>query len=563
MLFAQYQLVKLAAVTSIVGLLLAACATTTPPPPLDLACADLARAAIPMGRVTKAALIPAGKQKVNMRTSSPEFEVPAHCDVWGRLRERTGVDGKPYHIGFNLRLPLQWNGRFLFQGGGGTDGVIRESVGLLPGGGQSAGALLRGFAVVSTDAGHQDETGPLGSYLFGLDPQARSDLGYAHLPPVNAAALALIHQAYGRSPDYRYFSGCSNGGRQGMMAAQRFPDLFDGIIAGAPAYRVPYAAAEATQQIQLLATISPKAANGRPLIGSAFSRNELKTVADGILNACDALDGAKDGMVHDIKGCQFSPKTLVCAAGQTTGCLTAAKADVVEKLFAGAKLSNGTRFYSDWPFDPGLNHPGWMVWRIGLNPTAMPPGAVNATLIPGSLAYAFTTPPDQPTDLYEYALNYKADLGVPKLSARSGIYKESADEHSNPTSTNLDGFKARRGKILFFHGMSDPIFSANDTVRYVEALRARDSVAEFERYSRLYLVPGMTHCSGGVATDKFEMLQPMMDWVEKGIAPQQLVGEAGPQSPWPKRTRPLCAWPQQAFYKGQGDLESAASFVCR
>jgi Tannase and feruloyl esterase len=299
------------------------------------------------------------------------------------------------------------------------------------------------------------------------------------------------------------------------------------------------------------------------LIGSAFSRDEMKVIGDGILDACDAQDGLKDGMVHDIRGCRFNPMNLVCAAGQTQACLSPAKATVVDKLFAGATLSNGTRFYSDWPYDPGVNNPGWLVWRIGLNPTAMPPTAVNATLIPGSLAYAFTTPPDQPTDLFDYALAYNADTGVPKISARSGIFKESADEHSNPTSTNLDAFKARRGKLIFFHGMADPIFSAKDTVRYVEALQARDGAAQLAQYARLYLVPGMTHCSGGPATDKFELLQPMMDWVEKGMAPGAISAEAGPQSPWPKRTRPLCTWPQQAFYKGQGNGEEAASFVCR
>ena len=560
-----YPLRSIASLTCLT-LLLGACASTTPPPtkPLTAAsCADLARAALPNGRITAAKLLEAGKVKVNMRTSTQEFEAPQHCDVWGRINERTGVDGKPYHIGFNLRLPVEWNGRFLFQGGGGTDGVIRDAVGFLPGGGQTLGATTRGFAVVSTDAGHQDEPGPLGSYLFGLEPQARSDLGYAHLPVVHAAAVSLITQAYGREPQYRYFAGCSNGGRQGMMAAQRYPELFHGIIAGAPAYRVPYAAAEATQQTQLLGTISPKAPNGKPLIGSSFSRDELNLLAKGINDACDGLDGLKDGIVHNVQACNFKPAALTCKVGESANCLSAAKVKVVEQLFDGSRLSSGSRVYSDWPYDPAISHPGWIVWRIGMNPTAMPPSAVNATLIPGSLAYAFTTPPSQPTDLYDYALNYKADTEVPKLSATSGIYKESADQHSNPTSTNLDAYTKRGGKIAFFHGMADPIFSAYDTVRYVSQLQAREGAAKVSEYSRLYLVPGMTHCSGGLATDKFELLQPMMDWVERGQAPGNLVGEAAANSPWPKRTRPICTWPKQAFYKGAGDIETASSFECR
>ena len=156
---------------------------------------------------------------------------PDHCKLNGKLNERMGIEGKKYAIGFELRLPKTWNQRFYFQGGGGTDGVLRPAMGAIPSGFIAPNALSNGFAVVATDAGHLNEPGVQGGYLFGVDPQARADYGYNHLPVVSAAAKALIEKMYGAKPKHSYFVGCSNGGRQGMMATQRFPDLFDGVIA--------------------------------------------------------------------------------------------------------------------------------------------------------------------------------------------------------------------------------------------------------------------------------------------------------------------------------------------
>jgi feruloyl esterase len=543
----------------------------------EAACTALTRSALPdgfgNGRITKAEWIGAGPYKVEMPTVAGTYTVIAHCNVDGRLNERKGVDGKPYFMGFNLRLPQDWNGRFLFQGGGGTDGVTRPALGMLPAGAQNEvpPALTRGFAVVSTDAGHQNEAGEVGSFLFGHDPQARSELGYAHLPAVSQAALATIRAVYGSAAKQRYFVGCSNGGRQGMMAAQRFPDLFDGIIAGAPAYKVPYAAAEATQQTQALAAISPKDTNGRPLLGSALSRDELGLVSKGILATCDAQDGVADGMVNDIAGCKFSPQSLRCASDADGGagktCLAPAKVAALEKVFAGSRRSDGSLVYSDWPWDPAIANPGWIVWRLGMNPTAMPPSAINAALIPGSMAFAFMSPPMQGLnsglDLYDFALQFNIDRDLPRLAATSGIYKESSNDFNNPLSANLDAFTAHGGKIVFFHGMADPIFSARDTVRYIEQLRSRDGAAKVAAYSRLYLIPGMTHCRGGDSTEVFEILQPLQDWVEKGQAPDALIARGSASGRYAQRSRPLCVWPQQAFYKGSGDSEAATSFECR
>ena len=568
----------LKAAVLVAPLLVAAC--TSAPPPLamnDARCQDIVKGALPQGfgagRITKAEWFAAGKLKIEQPPNlAGEYELPAHCSVEGRLNERTGVDGKPYAMGFNLRLPQNWNSRFVFQGGGGTDGVTLPALGYVSSSARLHAplALTRGFAVVSTDAGHQNEPGPVGSFLFGFDPQARNELGHAHLPAVSQAANALIRQSYGVAPKQRYFMGCSNGGRQGMMAAQRYPELFDGILVGAPAYRVSQAAAEATQQTQALTPVAPKDANGRPLLGSALSRDELNLLSKGVLDACDASDGVRDGMVHDIAGCKFTPQALQCRAGDTgegKTCLSAAKVAAVDKVFKGSRKADGALVYSNWPWDPALNHPGWIVWRLGMNPTAMPPSAINAALIPGAMAFAFMSPPEpgltSTLDLYDFALRFNLERDLPRVSATSGIFKDASTDFNNATSTNLDPFTARGGKLVFFHGAADPIFSANDTVRYLEQLRARDGAAKVDTYARLYLVPGMTHCRGGDATDVFDLLPALQDWVEKGQAPVTPVATGFAGSKFANRSRPLCAWPQQAFYKGSGDSEDAANFVCR
>jgi hypothetical protein len=221
-----------------------------------LACANLA-AAVPAGtRLTLSETVAAGTIALTgVQPGAPgaTAPVPAHCHVQGKIAERTGIDGKPYAIGFDLRMPAAWNGRFFFQGGGGTDGTLRDAVGQLTGGGNTGNALLQGYAVVFTDTGHLDEPGPDGPYRFGLDPQARLDNGYNAMAQTGRVAKALIAAHYAKAPERSYFVGCSNGGRQAMMMAQRYPDMFDGVIASAPAYRVPLASVQAVYDTQLYA----------------------------------------------------------------------------------------------------------------------------------------------------------------------------------------------------------------------------------------------------------------------------------------------------------------------
>jgi hypothetical protein len=518
---------------------------------------------VALGRVTEATFVqPGGVQLAPPAPQGAMSPAPTHCLVRGKINERTGIDGKPYAIGYEVRLPANWNGKFVFQGGGGVDGVLRPALGLLGAGVAQPNALSVGYATASTDAGHLEEPGPLGPYLFGLDPKARSDKGYSSIPPVNAAARALISHTYAKKPARAYFAGCSNGGRQAMVATQRYPHMFDGVVAGAPAYRVPLAAIDGIGNTKAFLKIAPKDDQGRPDLGSAFSMDELRIVSNGILEACDGLDGVKDGMVNNVNACKFNIASVTCKPGQNSACLTPEKAKVLDDVYRGTRNSRGELIYSTWPWDPGLANPGWTAWKIG-TPKVWPLNARNITLIPGSVAYDFSVPPVKATDMLDYSIKFNLDTDTKKVMKGDGVF-EAGMEFEAAYSVDLDKFVDHGGKIIFYHGMSDPIFSATDTISYQNSLN-RDYGSDANDFSRLFLVPGMAHCSGGPATDVFDALTALDNWVETGKAPDSILASAknAPGVPWPKRTRPLCAYPSYASYKGTGDIEDAANFVCK
>ena len=535
-----------------------------------LACARLA-AAVPTGtRLTLSETVPAGDiQLTGVQPGAPgsTAPVPAHCHVQGKINERTGIDGKPYAIGFDLRMPAAWNGRFFFQGGGGTDGTLRDAVGQLTGGGNTSNALLQGYAVVFTDTGHLDEPGPDGPYRLGLDPQARLDNGYNSMAQTGRVAKALIAAHYAKAPEHSYFVGCSNGGRQAMMMAQRYPDMFDGVIASAPAYRVPLASVQAVYDTQLYARAAAENAplvSGRPVLSAAFSPADMKLVTTEVLNQCDALDGLRDGIVDNWPACKFKPEALRCTGGKTAQCLSGTQVDALAKSFAGPKDANGRAIYSDWTFDAGLHSQEWTRWKFGDAPGAVP-NARNITLMTGALAMVFSTPPTVTADFYGHALGYDVARDSAKVHASNATFTQSAIQWEVPDSPNVDAFARHGGKMLFFHGVSDPVFSVKDTVRYLGQLRERYG-DRTDAMARLFTVPNMAHCAGGPATDQYDGLSALVNWVEKGQPPERIVARARPENrdvTTPGRTRPLCAWPKQSRYKGSGSIEDAASFSCQ
>jgi poly(3-hydroxybutyrate) depolymerase len=567
----------LAAVCGVATLCLAAC--STPEPEMAAARMDCAQAATKFvadgTRITAAESVPAGLTVSGMAQPYP---MPAHCKLTGRMHERTGSDGKPYAIGFEMRLPAQWNGRFLLQANGGNDGVVQPAFGNVVAAGATTNALMQGFAVLSSDAGHTMERAPevglVGGNLFGLDPQARLDYGYQANGKLAPMARQLITAYYGEAPKRSYMMGCSNGGRHAMVAASRYASQFDGVIAGNPGFNLPKAAVQHAWDIQAFSAVNPD-------IKAAFPPADMKLVADKVLEKCDALDGLADGMVGDMPACQkaFDIQALQCSGAKTAQCLSAPQVTALRKVFAGPVNSKGERLYSDWPWDAGvgasqIGFGSWRAWKLQ-GPIAGLPiiGALGA----GSVAYVFSTPPKpvagNPPALIKSLLDYNFDADAPKIFATDAKYTESAMQFMTPpNATDLSPFKARGGKMIVYHGNSDPVFSVNDTINWYEALN-RNHGGKAADFARLFTVPGLNHCQGGPATEQFDMLTALVNWVEKGQAPDSVRATARPgvnpdvpatwQSNGTPRSRPLCPWPQQARYKGTGDINAADSFICR
>jgi poly(3-hydroxybutyrate) depolymerase len=488
--------------------------------------------------------------------------VGAHCQVLGQMLRRTSPqDGKTYAIGFELRLPLQWNGRFFYQANGGTDGSVVTALGPVGGGGPLDNALNQGFAVISSDAGHAGQ-GP----DFGIDFQARLDYGYQAVGKLTPMAKQLIRTAYGKGPDRSYIGGCSNGGRHTMVAAARYADQYDGFLVGDPGFRLPLAAIANIAGAKTYASL----ATDRNDIGTGFTQAERSLVSNAVLGKCDALDGVADGLVQDTGACQkafdINRDVPTCSGARTGSCLSAAQKSGIAALFAGATTETGTKIYASFPWDAGLATTGWSSWKFGA-PLDRDSGAVGLI---------WSVPPEDPAsfDGRAFALNGSLATMLARVGATNAVYTESALSFMLPPDpANLGRLKNRGAKMLVYHGTSDPIFSSDDTTGWYEALRAANNgdAADFARFFR---IPGMNHCAGGPATDQFDALTPLVAWVEQGQAPAALVASArGPgnagganadvPAAWSAtRTRPLCAYPKVAKYKGSGDIEQAANFSC-
>jgi hypothetical protein len=495
-----------------------------------------------------------------------------HCVLRGAVNERTGTDGKPYAIGFEMRLPNNWNGRYFDQLNGGNDGAIVPAYGNLQGN-QPDNALARGYAVLSSDSGHDGQANPdsglIGGNLFGFDNQARLDYGYAANVTLTPIAKTIIQAFYGRRPEYSYMVGCSNGGRHALVGATRLAKEFDGFLAGAPGYNLPMVSLQHAWDVQ-----SFDLAGGD--IRRALSRENMQLVADEVRKQCDALDGAADGIVSAIAACQkaIDPKQLRCEADRAGTCLTEQQVTALVRSFGGPKDKRGKPLYSSWPFDAGLGANDWRGWKLESPIPGFEGLPLIATLGAGSLAQIFTTPPTRvagtPASLLAYLRGFDFDRDAPKILATTGDYPVSAMDFMAPTdwrSPRLAELKAAGGKLIVYHGASDGAFSIQATIDWYEKLRANQR-RDVGGLARFYPVPGMTHCGGGPSTDRFDLFTPLVNWVEHGEAPAAVTATVRadnrelPQGWSPTRSRPLCEWPKVARYRGTGDLESADSFRC-
>jgi hypothetical protein len=469
--------------------------------------------------------------------------LPAHCLVRGRLDERIGSDGERYHIGFELRLPQAGNGRLLAQGGEGTEGVLPMAVGRNTGArGWADNGLLRGFAAVSTDGGHTSATP-----LFGLDPQAREDHAWRAQWRTVTTARRLFEHFYGEPPRHSYFIGCGTGGRHGMMFTQRFPTLFDGVIAQSPSMRASHGALiAAAWTVQQLARMAGPDAHGRTPPSAPLDPAQLQRVAAEVLDRCDAADGLTDGIVADTALCRIDPRRLACPSAGP-GCLQPAQVQGLARIMTGPVNADGGRLYFGWPWDPGIGHPGWRAWTLG---HGGPGGSAAGVLaLSGALGFIHVTPPDATLTLE----NFDFDRDPLRLLPAHRLFDTADDVMLTP-------FQRRGGKLMLVHGMADPVNSAFDTVDYQTRVDRAHGAPIAARFVRTFLVPGMLHCAGGPSTDAFDGLSGLVAWVEHGQAPERLMA-TGTQDR-PGLVRPLCAHPRIARYTG-GDPMLADSFVCR
>ncbi|MEY8876332.1 MAG: tannase/feruloyl esterase family alpha/beta hydrolase, partial [Leptothrix sp. (in: b-proteobacteria)] len=464
-----------------------------------LSCTDLAaKITFANTRITAANAIADGVLTV---AGTP---VAAHCQITGVMNERVSlVDGKSYAIGFEMRLPQAWNGRFFYQANGGIDGSVLTATGGVNGGGALTNALKLGFAVISSDAGHSG-----GTPFFGLDPQARLDYGYQAVGTLTPMAKAAIKVAYGKAPDRSYIGGCSNGGRHTMVAAARYADQYDGFLVGDPGFRLPLAATANIAAYQAYATVATDPAN--PATG--YTPAEQALVASAVLAKCDALDGAADGLVQDTAACQaafnLDRDVPTCTSTRDGTCLTAAQKAVIGKRFAGVTNSAGSKFYASFPFDAGIGSGNTAFWNFFAPPN----------LDSGAVGFIWQVPPAAQASFNgaTFALTGSIDTMLANIQATSATYAESSLSFMTPPNpSNLATLKNRGAKMMVYHGTSDPIFSSDDTTAWYESLRSANA-GDASNFSRFYRVPGMTHCSGGPTTDQFDMLTPLVNWVEQG-----------------------------------------------
>jgi feruloyl esterase len=490
-------------------------------------CAELTGLRLSEVEITKAEPVAAGISVPPPYPGAPAIgPLPAHCRVDGVIHRRKGVDGQEFGIGFAIALPdsSAWNGDFMMQGGGGGNGVVAY-----PAGANYAGdrpALARGFSVASTDTGHKAKTGPF-DFSFMRDQQAYLDFAFLANAEVAAVAKQIIAHYYAKPASYSYFVGCSTGGREGMILSERYPTAFNGIVSGDPAMRTGRSNLAIAQWIPVAYNqAAPKDASGNSQIDKFLTDEDRRLFMDALMKQCDAKDGLADGMISDPLGCDFDPDVVACKPGQNNNCIASEKVSAIKKAFAGPRNAYGAEVYPGFLYDAGITMKGPVSGLLALGKNGLFGPYTTAT-----------------------------ELDVDKAALHA------SDPLVEPASTNLSTFSLNGGKLIFFHGDSDPWFSPLDTLQYYKSLAGANGDAEkVAEWSRMFLVPGMAHCGGGPSLDHFDMLSAVVNWVEKGTAPKSVIATG---AAFPGRSRPLCAYPKHAQYNGTGDTQDARNFRCQ
>jgi Tannase and feruloyl esterase len=474
---------------------------------------------------------PAGTTIATAKLVPATDKVPSHCLVDGSVVTPGNT------VDFRLGLPVQWNGKFYFQGVGGFAG----SMGRLDDG------LERGYASATTDTGHRSSSGTDGSWA--LNNRAKEiDYGHRGTHVTAVAAKSLTGAFFGKAPSYSYFSGCSNGGRQALMEAQRYPDDFDGIVAGDPSLgALGYVRRAMTYQSMLASA------------DRVLPPEKLDVLTKAGIAACDKTDGVADGLIGDPRDCKFDPTPLQCKGADAPDCLTAGQLASVKGIYSDQRMPNGQRIVG-FPVGHEAGNSGWPLWITGRTPPMQQANGrmgydkespTGFRFADGFFRYmAFET--DDPS--YDWQTRFDVSRDLPKIATIAEIL--------SPTNADLGKFQASGGKLLLYHGWADPAISAYGTIAYYDdVVKKVGGKQKSDDFVRLFLAPGMHHCRGGPGPDDFDTLTALEHWVEKGVAPAKLLASKSTEGKV-VRTRPLCPEPQVARYVGNGSIDDAANFKC-
>jgi hypothetical protein len=472
--------------------------------------------------------------------TAPYKNVPAFC--------RVVVLAKPTadsEIKIEVWLPAAgWNGKLQGIGNGGFAGMIDYP--------QLGASVSQGYAVTATDTGHTGS--PIDANWAVGHPEKVADFGHRGIHEMTRVAKEMVQAFYGKAARRSYFAGCSDGGREALMEAQRYPADYDGILAGAPANNWTPLLSTGVSDTQAL-TLDP---------GSFIPPAKIPAISAAVLAACDELDGVRDGILNDPRQCHFNPSTMLCKAGANSDqCLTAPQAAALKNIYAGLRDSKGHELFPG--FLPGAEDGpgGWALWITGP--------------VPAKSLIAFFGLGFFSNMVYENAAwDYKTFTVDGGLKAA----QEKTANALNAVDADLEPFQARGGKLILYHGWNDPAIPALSTVNYYESVVAKMGQRDVDSFLRLYMVPGMQHCDDGPGADSFGQVgqvdrrvvddpQHRVDaalelWVEKGTAPATIIATkySDGDHEHAKMTRPLCAYPQTANYKGSGDSNDAANFIC-
>jgi feruloyl esterase len=479
---------------------------------LAATCADLANLTLPTTAITAAVVVPPGafKPPAGPATNPLYAVLPEFCRVSATLRPSADSD-----IRIEVWLPTQWNGRFQAVGNGAWAGTIPY--------GPMAGALSEGYATAGTDTGH---VGNNAAFAIG-HPEKIIDLGYRSVHEMTVQAKALINSFYGRAQQFSIWNGCSQGGRQGITAAVRYPTDFDGVIAGAPAVN--------WMNLHAGRMAANRAANQTE--AATIPQDKYVLVHNAALDACDLNDGLKDGLIENPLSCRFDPKVLQCKSSDSRSCLTPAQVESARALYA-----------------PVLDPKSGQQVLPGLVPGSEPAWAIAAARRPVATAL----------DAFKYIVFENPNWDPASFNAATDIERTlRADKNDvlNSSSTDLKAFFDRGGKLLMYHGWSDTQVTPLNSIDYFQKVVARFGPEAVGTSVQLYMAPGMNHCNGGAGPDVFNKVAALEQWMATGTAPEKIVASHFANSTM-DRTRPLCTFGKVAKWTGSGSSDDAWNFSC-